>query len=451
MAKFYTPTRLSENIAETPEGYLVCIAVPIARTGWQKYGEGETPLKVGDDGTVNVYRDPKEVFRAQTIASFQGKSITIKHPEDFVAPDNWSDLTKGTAQNVRKSDEKDEDGEECLVADLLITEKMAIQLVKNGLREVSCGYECEYEQTGEGEGRQFNIVGNHIALVEEGRAGNSYAINDHKWEGTMTAKVLEKLRAKFGAKAIDEAMAEEKKDDKAKDAGAYDELVKMVKDLGEKIDSMGKSKDEDKKEEDKPKDEDKSEKKDDESKDEEKEEKKDDSKDEDKEKEESKDDEASMEERLKALEAAVAKLLEKGAKDEDKKDESKDEDDDESEDDDFEDSDMTGDSASRVEILAPGLKVKGKDFEKKALEAAYQTKEGKKVIDALTGGKPTFDSAEKVKTLFIAASEVLKSERGNGLTGTKDSKSFDEFNHTKEIMTAEKMNELNAALWAGKK
>ena len=63
---------------------------------------------------------------------------------------------------------------------MLIKESMTIKLVKAGLREVSCGYEAEYEQTGDGEGIQTNIVGNHIALVEQGRAGQSYAINDHK-------------------------------------------------------------------------------------------------------------------------------------------------------------------------------------------------------------------------------------------------------------------------------
>lgn len=436
MAKFYTPGKISENIRETPEGFLLCLGVPIARTGWQEYGEGETPLKCGPDGIIKIHRSSDEVFRPQTIASFQGKSITIRHPENFVAPDNWQDLTYGTAQNVRKAVEKDDDGEESLIADLLITEKMAIGLVRNGLRQVSCGYEAEYEQTGEGEGKQIKIIGNHVALVEEGRAGSSYAITDHKRKvSSMEKTLIEKLKARFGAKVVDEAMAEEKKE--AKDAPtvaneSYDELKGMMKDMAEKLESGLKSigaKDE--KEEPKKDDDD------DKAKDEE----------ESKKEEKSKDEPASMEDRMKALEAAVSKLLESKAGDE------------ESEDDDFEESSMTGDAA-RAEILSPGIKLGKKEkaedmsFKSKALTAAYATEDGKEVIDTLIGGKKlTLDSNERVSMLFTAASEILSAKRGTGLESTKNPLGFEvrDENVVTGAITAEKMNEINAAHWASRK
>jgi hypothetical protein len=468
MAKFYTPTRLSENIAETPEGFLLCLAVPIARTGWMTYGEGETPLETGEDGIVHIYRDAKEVFRPQTIASFQGKAITIKHPIDFVVPDNWSYLAKGTLQNVRKSDELDEDGEECLLSDLLITEATAINLVKSGLREVSCGYEAEYEQTGKGEGRQFNIIGNHCALVEEGRAGSSYAINDHKGKVLMS-KVIDRLKKKFGAKAVDDAMEEGKGEKKVTDQDAYDELVEKVSDLMERVEGLlekKSSKDDAEEEEEKSS-------KDDAEEEPKKKPKDDKAKDDDEEGAES-----EILERLKVLEAAVAKLLkmeaseqsgddaeeeeesEDDAEEEEEQEKSKDDDEEEeeSEDDDKahddaeekkEKKDMTGDTASRAEILSPGIKVT-KNVKRKALEAAYGTKDGKAVIHALTGGKkPAFDSASRVATLFLAASELLKSKRGTGLERTKDANAFDS-GAGKEEMTAEKMNEINQAAWARK-
>lgn len=383
MAKYYTPTQLSENIKETPEGFLLCIGVPIARTGEMLYGEGETPLETDEEGQILIYRDADEVFNVDTIASFEGKAITIKHPEQFVSPQNWSYLAKGIIQNVRKAPQKDEDGEESLLADLLITDALAIQLIKNGLREVSCGYEAEYEQTGEGKGRQSNIIGNHLALVEQGRAGQSYAINDHK--GKKTMKTLAENMKKFFGKAVDEAMAEkkdeekkskdaesekkdeDKKEDKSMDKGAYDELVKMVKDLGEKIEGMGKPKDEssEKKEEEKSKDEDG-------------EEEKKDSEDEDKEKKEeekSKDEDGNkMEERLKALEAAVAKLLES----------------------------KSGD-------------------EKESEDEEEKKEDPKKTGDSKTG-----------------------------LEKTKNAQAFDHVDNVAEPMTAEKMNEINAAHWARK-
>lgn len=212
--KYFVKYRISENISETPEGFLICIGVPIARTGEMVYGKDEVPLDPGDDGTVKITRDESEVFRAETIASFEGKPITIKHPEDFVNPDNWKDLAKGSMQNVRrgKGDEKNS-----LIADLLITDKMAIELVKNGLREVSCGYEADYVQDVKGKGKQKNIVGNHLALVNQGRAGSGYAINDHKGADEMKKTLGDRIKAIF-SKAQDEALkaADEAKEKKVK-------------------------------------------------------------------------------------------------------------------------------------------------------------------------------------------------------------------------------------------
>lgn len=199
--KFYTTSKISENIHETPEGYLLCVGVSIARTGGMIYGPGGTPLELGPDGRVIVSRDAAEVFRAETIASFEGKPITIGHPVDFVDPSNWKELTKGLLTNVRRGTGEQESD---LVSDLLLTDKRAIELVKGGLREVSCGYENEYTQTGVGRGIQTNIVGNHCALVEEGRAGASYAINDHKGKESAM-KLQERIKAIFG-KAQDEAL-----------------------------------------------------------------------------------------------------------------------------------------------------------------------------------------------------------------------------------------------------
>jgi hypothetical protein len=189
-------------------------------------------------------------------------------------------------------------------------------------------------------------------------------------------------------------------------------------------------------------------------------------------KKEGKDDEEKMsdddklEERLKTLEAAVEKCLEglskmksgdedkEESEDEDKeKEESKDEEecDEDMDDDDFENSSMVGDSTeilSRAEILAPGLK-KSKDIIAKALKTAYDTKEGKKVIDSLNGGKKlTFDSKEKTATLFIAASEVLKATRTKELSDTKR-KTLDYVPSLANEggITAEKLNEINAKFY----
>ena len=147
--KYFVKARISENISETPEGFLVCIGVPIARTGIQIYGPGETPLDY-QNGEVAIDRPEKEVFRPETLASFEGKPITVTHPEEFVNPENWKQLAVGTMQNVRRGEG---DFKDSLIADLLITDRVAIELVKNGLREVSCGYTADYEQEEPGIGK----------------------------------------------------------------------------------------------------------------------------------------------------------------------------------------------------------------------------------------------------------------------------------------------------------
>lgn len=402
--KYFVKSKLSENIHETPEGYLLCIAVPIARTGEMVYGEGETPLDANEDGEILIRREEEEVFSDKTIASFEGKPVTITHPTEFVDPSNWKTLACGIIQNVRRGSGEQKDS---LIADLLITDSIAIGLVKSGLREVSCGYEAQYAQEGEGRGIQTQIRGNHLALVEQGRAGSAYAIQDHKAiKGAKNMSFKDKYKA-LVAKFTDEAgkLAEdefpEKKDDKSKDeekeskdAGAYDELVKMIDALGEKVSAMAKPKDKEK---------------------------------------EAKDDDSGMEDRMKACEAALEKILEKmGAMDEDDEDESEDED----------MGSVVGDTASRAEILAPGL-VATKDVKVKALKACYATKDGEKIIKALNGGKaPTYDSKDSVAKLFIAASEVLKATRTNELSGTK--KTFDTQTRDQGPMTPERLNEINA-------
>lgn len=172
--RFYTVEQLSPKISETPEGFLLCESVPVARTGEMTYKAGEVPVK-DKGGVVTIKRTEDVVFDDVTIRSFEGKPVTLDHPDDFVTPENWTELAHGTVQNVRRGTGEQDD---LLLADLLITTAKAIELVKSGLREVSCGYDADYAELEEGLGEQKNIIGNHIALVDKGRAGSRCAIGD---------------------------------------------------------------------------------------------------------------------------------------------------------------------------------------------------------------------------------------------------------------------------------
>lgn len=198
---YFADKKIGKKMSLTPEGFLLCEGVPVARTGEQVYGPGETPLKPGKDGLVHIQRDEKEVFRPETIASFEGKDVVDEHPEEGVDPSNWREVSVGHAQNIRRGEGPES---EYLLADLIIKDPDAIAAVREGKREISCGYDCDYEQTGDGQGRQYNIVGNHVALVEHGRCGPRCAIKDHSPQeiSNMPKKttVKDRLKKLFGAK-----------------------------------------------------------------------------------------------------------------------------------------------------------------------------------------------------------------------------------------------------------
>lgn len=75
MAVIYYGSHISEHLVKTPEGYLICYAVPINRTGPQAYGAGELGLGGDPDRPVTVYRLEEDVFSPAALASFEGKDV----------------------------------------------------------------------------------------------------------------------------------------------------------------------------------------------------------------------------------------------------------------------------------------------------------------------------------------------------------------------------------------
>lgn len=159
-------------MTRTPEGYLVCHNVPIARTGWYKYREREVG-KEGDN-IVKVHRSEDEVFNIKAISSFEGKPVTDEHPPEGINSSNVKLYSKGVVQNVRRS--KDEP--DLVLADLIIYEDALIQEVLDGKREVSCGYDYTCVENEDGTYSQVDIRGNHVAVVDAGRAGKRVSIKD---------------------------------------------------------------------------------------------------------------------------------------------------------------------------------------------------------------------------------------------------------------------------------
>lgn len=187
--KFYVAERLSKHREKTPEGYLLCKAVPISRVGTFEYAPSETGIPAGPSGIVEMTRTAEELFSPDTMASFEGKPIVVGH-DTFADPSNWSEIAKGHIQNVRRGEGPQRD---LLLADLLIQKQDAIDLVESGeLTEVSCGYDATAVDDGGGKGHQAGIVGNHLALVKKARCGELCHIGDG-----LVMSIKTKLRRLF--------------------------------------------------------------------------------------------------------------------------------------------------------------------------------------------------------------------------------------------------------------
>ena len=172
----YYGTRLSDNISRRePEGYLLCLNVPVARTGTQDYLPEELGLPPGPD-LVSVFRPEEEVFAPEALASFEGMPVTNDHPAEGVDIDNIRRLQMGHAHNVRRGSGEESD---LLLADLIITDERLIDAILSGKREISCGYTYELHEEN-GQYFQRKIRGNHIAVVDAGRAGSRVSIKDMK-------------------------------------------------------------------------------------------------------------------------------------------------------------------------------------------------------------------------------------------------------------------------------
>jgi hypothetical protein len=220
MITYYGYT-ISPNQLETDEGFLICRNVPIARTGTQDYLASE--LGMNSDKVVTVIRPEEEVFSDATIASFEGKPVTDDHPSELVDNQTATIYGKGHAQNVRRGSGEWKD---YLVADLFIQDESLIEKVQRGKREVSCGYAVDYDDNGDGTYTQRNIRGNHIAIVDEGRAGHKAAIMD---SNKVTNEVItERTEKKMSKKSIWSALFAH-----AAEGKTADEIAKLAMDSAE--------------------------------------------------------------------------------------------------------------------------------------------------------------------------------------------------------------------------
>jgi len=125
------------------------------------------------DGTERrEYRSPEEVFHADALDSFSFAPVTNDHPLEFLTPKNAKRHTVGQCGESLRVDGSH------AIATMAINDADAIASIEAGKVELSCGYTADVVmQAGvspEGEhydAIQTNIRGNHVAIVDVGRAG----------------------------------------------------------------------------------------------------------------------------------------------------------------------------------------------------------------------------------------------------------------------------------------
>lgn len=161
-----TVTRMdAKKFKRTDEGYVIAPVNP-TRAGVFTY--------VYPDGSmVRELRHPDDVFKADSLASLNNQPFTNDHPPTMVTVENYDQFARGVFLGPHAVAE---DGIHTS-GSVKVTNKDTIDAMDAGKLAVSCGYECELlNESGVYNGerydaRQTNIVYNHLALVDRGRAG----------------------------------------------------------------------------------------------------------------------------------------------------------------------------------------------------------------------------------------------------------------------------------------
>ena len=168
---FYQKVKISENIeTEKETGFLYCKNSILGHVGVQAYNGYE--VGITDKKVVYVRRNAEDVFDEDSLASIEGKPVTLNHPDEMVTSKTFKKYVVGFVKNVRQ------DGEN-VVGDLVINDMDAIEKVLSGeLKDLSLGYTAKLVPTHDGELVQKNIVANHVAIVGEGRAKNARIVDE---------------------------------------------------------------------------------------------------------------------------------------------------------------------------------------------------------------------------------------------------------------------------------
>lgn len=207
---------------------------PISKVGVFPYLGSQISADLQSDKIYYVYRPEEELSNTACIDSFKLIPWTDEHAMLGAEDEGMLPAEKKGVHGVIGEDVYFEDG--YLKGNLKIFSDKMAQLIENGKKELSIGYRCLYDMVaGEFKGARYDAVqreirGNHLALVDEGRAGPDVAVFDH-FKFTFDTKEL-----------VMPDMIKTEEEGKGKDEGenavTLESLAEMVKALAEKVDSL---------------------------------------------------------------------------------------------------------------------------------------------------------------------------------------------------------------------
>ena len=195
----------TESFTQTKEGFFTGRSIVT--------NIGVFPYRQNDGVVIWELRTPEEVFNEDSLNTLKLKPITNEHPIEMVDVTNVKELSVGMTGDSCYNDSY------CVSIPITITDAKTIIDVKNGKQSLSCGYTADMEyKAGVWMGVPYqaiqrNIRYNHIAIVDNGRAGdlakikmdtgiyineNNLIVNqdgkkDGKKEGAEMSEILKKM------------------------------------------------------------------------------------------------------------------------------------------------------------------------------------------------------------------------------------------------------------------
>ena len=223
------PTESTREL--TPEGYLKATAA-VTKVGVQMYSA--RGFGIDSDESIGVFRPAETVFHPETIASLKMKPIVLLHPDQDVDSKNHSRLSIGSVGELVEALDSERLGASIQVTDDAVVK----QILGREIEELSLGYDVFIiSEEGSFNGQKYlyrmdgPMLNNHLAVVPDGRCGDSVKILD-KGESIVSKKQMIKALRDAGVPEdkIKLFMANAKDDD-AGDLAEYTKLISGIKDI----------------------------------------------------------------------------------------------------------------------------------------------------------------------------------------------------------------------------